>query len=118
MKKFHALTVALVLATTAIVGVVAATRTTNLAAGSSADRAALTARAHRLDRLQASLRKALADRPPALPPLRTSAGTAPPRAQRVVYRRPAPIVVIKHRPGGETESEHEDGEHEDGEHDD
>jgi len=106
MKKLHVFAVALLLALAAVFGLLAATRTAGIAtiaARPQADRAAITARQHRLDRVQASLRKALADRPPALPALRRPANSSA-VATRVVYRRPAPVVVIKHRAGGEHES--------------
>jgi hypothetical protein len=112
MKKIHVLVVALTLATAAVFGVLAATRTVGLG-GTHSSAAPVTttsiaARAHRLDRVQASLKRALRNRPPALPPVpvvrRRPAAVA--TAPRIVYQRPAPIVVVKHRAGGD-DSEHE-----------
>jgi hypothetical protein len=106
MNKVHALTVAAILAVSAVFGLLAATRTTGLhSAGATASSAAVVARAHRLDRVEASLRRALRDRPPKLPALPSVRAAAP--APQVVYRRPAPIVVLKHRAGSEAEHERE-----------
>jgi hypothetical protein len=62
-----------------------------------------------LDRTEAALRKALAQKPPKLPslPATLPARTAPAQqpAQRVTYVRPAPRVVTIHRHGGEHEDE-------------
>jgi type II secretory pathway pseudopilin PulG len=106
MKKIHALAVAAILAVSAAFGLLAATRTAGLhSANASASSAAVAARAHRLDRVEASLRRALRDKPPALPPL--LAPRAAPPAPQVVYKRPAPIIVVKHRPSSEAEHERE-----------
>jgi len=112
MKKIHVLAVALTLGTAAVFGVLAATRTVGLGTAHSSPTpvktAPVAARAHRLDRIEASLRRALRNRPPALPPVpvvrRAPAAVA--AAPRIVYQRPAPIVVVKHRAGGD-DSEHE-----------
>jgi outer membrane protein TolC len=74
-------------------------------------------RAAQLDAYEASLRKALAQKPPALPPVPVaSASSAPLQAAapvRVVYHRPPPIVITKHRVGGEHEGELEGAEPDD-----
>jgi hypothetical protein len=117
MKKIHALAIALVLAVSAGLGLAAATRTAGLRTATSttvSSSNAVAARSHKLDRVEASLQRALRDKPPALPAVpaaRRPAAAAP--AQRVVYRRPAPIVVIKHGShhgddGSEHETEHGD----------
>jgi len=87
---------------------VAATRTAGLGAASQAHSSDTTiaARQQRLNRVEASLRKALADRPPALPALPAAPAAAAPR---VVYHRPAPIVVVTHRAGGEHEGYEAEG---------
>jgi len=118
VKKIHVAGVAVVLGLAAIFGVVAAVRTSGLAASAAqprVSREAIAARARQLDRVEASLRKALADRPPALPPLAASAPARPAPSARVVYRRAAPVVTVEHRDGGEAgeEYEHEDGEDDD-----
>ena len=110
MNKAHVVLVALLLGVAAVLGLLAATRTTGVgaAARSQTPSASIAARARRLDRFQMALRRALRDRPPAWPAVLASTprgGSAP----RVVYRRPAPIVVLKHSPhrddGGEGEAE-------------
>lgn len=112
MARRHALVVASILGLVAVLGVVALGRTIGLGAASTrAQDAVVARRAHELDRFEASLRKQLAasegtpaaDSAPAL-------ASAAPRAQRVVYVRPKPIIVGRQRAGAEYE--HEDGEHE------
>jgi hypothetical protein len=100
MKKIHALLIALILAVSAGLGLAAATRTVGLRTATTSARpqtAAIAARSQRLDRVEASLRRALRDKPPALPAVpaapRPIAGLPAPQ---VVYKRPAPIVVLKH----------------------
>jgi hypothetical protein len=111
MKKTHVLAVALILGLAAAFGVVAASRTAGVGTASRSHVAStsITARAHRLDRVELALRRALRDRPPALPavPKASPVPVAPVAAapQQVVFRRAAPIVVIKH--GTHHESEHE-----------
>jgi hypothetical protein len=114
MNKMHALAVAIILTVSAGFGLVAAARTAGLhsASGSAAvSSPAISARAQKLDRVEASLRRALRDRPPALPALPPSRPAAAAAVPRVVYHRPAPIVVVKHRPSSEAEheTEHERG---------
>lgn len=108
MQKIHVLAVALVLGLAAVVGVVAATQTTGIGAARSAARAsdhAIAVRSKKLDSAERALARALKNRPPALPKApSTSAAAAPAATSRVVYRRPAPVIVLKHRAGG--------GEHE------
>jgi hypothetical protein len=106
MKKIHALAVAAILAVSAVFGFLAATKAAGLhSANTTSSSAAVIARAHRLDRVEASLRRALRDKPPALPALPSARSAAP--APQVVYKRPAPIVVLKHRASSETEHERE-----------
>lgn len=106
MHKLNVVLVASLLAAAAVLGTVAATRTAALGSGSrhSAD-ASVRVRAAQLDRFEASLRKALAKRPPALPavPKLPAAPAAPAAApqQRVIYRRPPAIVVVKHTHHGD-----------------
>jgi hypothetical protein len=100
MRKIHALLIALILAVSAGLGLAAATRTAGLRTATTSTHtqtAAIVARSHRLDRVEAALRRALRDKPPALPAVsaaRRRVAAAP--APQVVYRRPAPIVVLKH----------------------
>jgi len=102
MKRAHVIVIALFFALAAVFGLLAATRTTHLAVGGQAraSTAAIKARSKQLDRTEAALRRALRDRPPALHPAR-------PGAQRVIVRRPAPLIVVTHHRGGEHEAEHE-----------
>ncbi|MGZ4353992.1 MAG: hypothetical protein ACXVZ4_10635 [Gaiellaceae bacterium] len=113
MHRRHVTVISLFLAAALVLGMFATLRTTQLGAGSAAPRltaAQIAQRNRQLDRVEASLRKATRQKPPALPalpaaPTRLAAAAAP---QRVVYVRPKPIVHVVHRSG-----EHEnDGGHE------
>ena len=122
----HRLNVALVaglLALAAILGTEAATRTVSLGAAQRHTSAAtFQARAKRLDAFERSLRRALARKMPKLPrvprvPAPAPAGAVPlapaaPAAAapvRTVYRRPAPIVVVKHTHHGDDGGSESDG---------
>jgi len=111
MRKIHVTVVALVLGASGALGVAAATQTAGLRATApapNASEAAIAARTHRLDKVERSINLARRDRPPALPAapaVRQSKGI---QAQKVVYQRPAPVVVVKHNPRHESEAEHED----------
>jgi len=107
MSKSNIAAISVLLALAAVLGTVAATHTISLgAAKRHASRAALASQTHRLAQFEASLRRALARRPPELPALPRQ-----PLAQqpRVVYRRPAPVVVVRHvhhgDDGGESSAE-------------
>jgi len=122
MNRMHALIVSLAVGVAAIAGVFALGHTLSL--GNQAHAATdsqIARRTAQLDRYEASLRAALAARPPKLPPVPAprvspaptqSAVTAPlpvaPSA-RIVYHRPPPIVVVKHRAGGGHEAEAQGG---------
>jgi hypothetical protein len=70
MKRIHTLVIALVLGAAAAAGLVAATRTVDVGAAEARPQlseSAIAARTARLDRLERSLEKALARRPPKLP---------------------------------------------------
>jgi hypothetical protein len=113
MKRRHLISISVLLAIAAAVGTLAAFRTAGIGTSSHAatpSRAAIAERTRRLDRAEASLHRALARKPPALP-----ASTTPRPAQKVVYVRPAPVVHVLHRPGGD---EGENREHDGGESDD
>lgn len=113
MRRAHALVLSLAVGVAAVAGTIAATGTATL--GARASDTQVAQRAARLDRFEASLKRAAADRPPALPPLETAAAPSAPAAPRVVYVRPAPVPALAH----EGEHEHEDGWGEEaGEHDD
>lgn len=113
MKKIHALAIALLLAVATGLGLVAATKTAGLRARTAAAppaAEAIAAGSHKLDRVEAALHRALRDKPPALPPLTVSRAPAAAAPPQVVYRRPAPIVVLKHRSQHEAEHEDEGGD--------
>ncbi len=126
MNRTRALIVSLAVGLAAVAGVFALGQTVALgnATSSTADQK-VAQRTRQLNRYEASLRKALAQKPPALPavPRAGSAGsalqvaagtpTASVASVRVVYHRPPPVVVIKHRAGGEDETEHEGAEADD-----
>jgi hypothetical protein len=116
MKPTHALAIAALLSVAAVLGVSAATRTQTLGASARhASAATIAARAHKLDVFEAALRKALASKTPKLPRVPAvhtmpavahvgHASAAPvtgASAPRVIYRRPAPIVIHLHRHHGD-----------------
>lgn len=109
MNRPRALLVSLAVAAAAIAGVFALTSTVSLGSQARASTDADVAqRSAQLDRYEASLRKALAQKPPRLPPLPTtsaasSAGVPSTAPARVVYQRPPPVVV-----GSRSGSDHED----------
>lgn len=117
MKKIHVTVVALILGVSGALGIAAATRTAGLrttTAHSSVSDAAIAARAHRLDKVARDIARARRDKPPALPAVPAARKAQASQAQRVVYQRPAPVVVVRHSGHHESEGESEHGE----EHDD
>ena len=99
MSKLNVLVIAALLAVAAVLGTVAATRTVSLGASARQTSAsAVQARAKQLDAYQASLRRALAHKPPALPPVPSASSRGAPR---VIYHRPPPIVVVKNTHHGD-----------------
>lgn len=95
MKKLNVTIVAALLAGAAVLGAVALTRTLSLGtAQRQSSNAAVQARTRQLDRLQASLQRALAQKP------KPARATAPP-APRIVYHRPPPIIVVRHTHHGD-----------------
>jgi coiled-coil-helix-coiled-coil-helix domain-containing protein 2 len=128
VPRKQTLIVALSLAFAAVVGTVALTKTVHLGQASvkpAVSKAAIAKRAAQLNKFEASLRAQLKRTPPAVPKvppapapaLAPAAGATPAAAapaavvaQRVVYVRPAPIIIHKHRAGGEHEgSDQRDG---------
>jgi len=109
MARKHVLLVSLMLGLAIAIGTLAAVRTTQAGKPSTTavkvSSGSLAQRSRALDRVQASLHKALSRRPPTLPraPAHASAGTGPAVAAppRIEYVRPAPIVVTKHRSHGD-----------------
>lgn len=126
MSRIAVVIVALSLAFAAVTGTIALTRTVHLgqaATKHAVSQSAIAKRRAQLNRFEASLRAELRKKPPPVPkvppapavspaPAAASASAAPlASSQRVIYRRPAPIVIHKHRPGG---GEHEGADHGDG----
>lgn len=108
MKRPRALLVSLAVAAAAIAGVFALTSTVSLGSQARASTDAQVAqRSAQLDRYEASLRKALAEKPPRLPALPTtsasSAGVPSTAPARVVYQSSPPVIV-----GSSSGSDHED----------
>ena len=103
MNKIHVALIAGLLALAALMGTLAATRTVSLgAAGRHASDAAVAARTRQLDAYAASLRRALAHKPPSLPAASVAAlPSGPAQTPRVIYHRPPPIVIVKHRAHGD-----------------
>jgi hypothetical protein len=106
MHKLHITLVAGLLTAAAVLGTFAATHTISLGATHTrTTNANVLARAKQLSRFEASLHRALAKKPPALPAVPTTPavrqqpGTAP--QPRVIYRRPPAIVVVRHAHHGD-----------------
>ncbi len=106
MTKTHVTIISLLLAVAVVLGLAAAIRTTGLVGPQATTSAgALKARQQRLDRLQVELRRALANRPPALPAAATTPRGVAPRVQFV-----APSVIAAPRSSFEEHDDHEDDE--------
>ena len=106
MRKLNVILIAALLAIAVVLGTVAASRTISLGASAKAASASrLDARTKKLEAFEASLDRALARKPPALPVVPKPAADAP--APRVVYRRPPPVVVTTHTHQGDDGYEHE-----------
>jgi hypothetical protein len=121
VPRTQSLIVAVSLGLAVVFGVIALNKTVHLgqaAAAKPVAKSLISKRTAQLDRFEASLRAELRKKPPAVPkvpktpiatptasapaaaPAAPAAAPAPAASQRVVYVRPAPIVVHKHRPGG------------------
>lgn len=106
MHKLHITLVAALLAGAAVLGTFAATHTVSLgAAHRQKSDASVRARAKQLHRFEASLHRALAKKPPALPKVpatpRAQLPVAPPTRPGVIYRRPPAIVIVRHTNHGD-----------------
>lgn len=119
MHPIHRTAIAVLIGLAAVAGLVGLTRTLDLGAATPATEQVtprtIAKRSHALDKVAASLRRARASRPPALPPVPSypdvpvsspAPSQAAPRA--VTYVRPPPHVVIVPRTGGERD-DHEGG---------
>jgi hypothetical protein len=109
MSRTHVFTVAALIAVAAVAGFSAVGRTVQLGASSRhANDALIAAKTKQLSAFERSLHKQLAAAPK-VPTAAPAPAAAAPRAERVAYVRPAPIIVHTHRAGGEPG---EAGEHE------
>jgi hypothetical protein len=106
MARKHAILVTLVLGLAAVLGTMALGRTLGLGtAASKANDALISRRTKQLDRFEASLKRQLAVKPVALPATAETPIASTRAPQRVVYVRPKPIIIHRHRAGGEFEAE-------------
>jgi hypothetical protein len=124
VPRTQSLIVAVSLGLAVVFGVIALNKTVHLgqaAAAKPVAKSLIAKRTAQLNRFEASLRAQLRKKPPAVPkvpktpiatptasapaaapaaPAAPAAAPAPAASQRVVYVRPAPIIVHKHRAGG------------------
>jgi hypothetical protein len=113
MNRLHITIVAGFLAAAAVLGTFAAGHTVSLgAARTHATSTDALVRVKRLNRFEASLRRALARRPPALPavpkaPAARQSAAASSAQPRVIYRRPPAIVVVHHTHHGDDGADRE-----------
>jgi hypothetical protein len=113
MSRKHLFAIVVLLGAAATAGLLALTRTTTAAMQPSSTQIAAKSRA--LDRLEASLRRSLAEQPPVLPPARQATD---PSARRTVFLRSsaapqAPIGEREDEPGDEGDRAYEqENEHE------
>jgi hypothetical protein len=110
MKRTHAFLIAVALGIAVVAGTFAALRSQQLArtAGPRISSNQYASQTRALDRAEAAIKAELRRRPPAVPALTVAPPARAPQA--VIYRRPAPIVQVIHRHGGEHEAEsHDDG---------
>ena len=111
MNKAHLTILAVLFATSAVLGAVALTRTTHLGAASrNAADAAVASQTKQLNAYEAKLRRQLHTKTPALPAVpkvaaSSSAASAAPAAPRIVYQQPPPVVVTLHRHGADGSGE-------------
>ena len=104
MNRFNVAVIAGLLGLAVVLGTVAATHTVALGtAQKQKANATVQSRTKQLAAYEASLKRALAKKPPALPavPKTPAAPSVPAAQQRVVYRRPPAIVVVKHTHHGD-----------------
>jgi hypothetical protein len=112
MNKLHITIVAGLLAAAAVLGTFAAGHTVSLgAAHAKTSNGNVLTRSKQLNRFEASLQKALAKKPPALPAMpkpsaaqQSGAASAQPR---VIYQRPPAIVVVRHTHHGDDGADRE-----------
>lgn len=95
MSRKHLFAIVVLLGAAAVAGLLALTRTTTAATQASTTQ--MAAKSRSLDRLEASLRRSLAQQPPALPATRASS------APRMIF---VPSSVAAQTSIGEREDEH------------
>jgi len=99
MSRKHLFAIVVLLGAAAVAGLLALSQTR--AAATQASSAQIAAKSRSLDRLEASLRRSLAQRRPRPPEIPVAAESAP----RTIYVRP---TAATHSPTGEHEDEHGD----------
>lgn len=111
MSRKHLFAIVVLLGAAAVAGLLALTRTTTAATQASTTQ--MTAKARSLDRLEASLRRLLAQQPPALPAARATAASSAPRTVFLPSSAAAQASTGdgENEHGGDDAYEH-DGEHE------
>lgn len=112
MKRIHTLVIALVLGAAAAAGLVAATRTVDVGAAEAhpqLSESRIAARTARLDRLERSLQKALARRPPKLPRVPEASASS---SQPVQSASGGGGVVYVHSGTSASPSSYQEDEHE------
>lgn len=98
MSRKHLFAIVVLFGAASIAGLLALTRTTTAATHASSTQ--ITAKSRSLDQLEASLRRSLAEQPPALPATRSTAASAAPRTVFV------PSSAAAQTATGEHEDEH------------
>jgi hypothetical protein len=104
MSRKHLFAIVVLLGAAAVAGLLALTRTTTAATQASSTQ--IAAKSRSLDQLEASLRRSLAQQPPALPAARSTSAWSTPRT---VF---APSNTAPQAVTGEREDEHGDDAHE------
>jgi hypothetical protein len=110
MSRKHLFAIVVLLGAAAVAGLLALTRTTTAATQASSTE--IAAKSRSLDRLEASLRRSLAERPPAVPTRKGAAAQSAP-SRTIFVRAPQPAGRASGAHEDEHGEEHEDkGEHE------
>jgi hypothetical protein len=100
VSRKHLFAIVVLLGAAAVAGLLALTRTTTAATQASSTQ--IAAKSRSLDQLEASLRRSLAQQPPALPAARSAAALSTPRTVFV------PATIAPQAASGEHEDEHGD----------
>lgn len=131
MNRTRAVIVSVAVGLATVAGVFALDRTLALGNASSATTdQQIEQRTQQLNRYEASLRRTLAQKPPALPAIPRSVNTSPADqtvtmtpaqrspSVRVVYNRPPPEIVVRPRASDDEHEDEEKAEYEEAEADD